>query len=99
MTVGIDALLAILAMAVATAACRLAGLVLPARAGGDGRLARAFAAMPVAILSAIVAPLLLTRGPADALAGLLVVIAAPRLPMVAVIVLGVGAAAVSRALF
>ncbi|MFA5121323.1 AzlD domain-containing protein [Zavarzinia sp.] len=99
MSVSPDALLAILAMAAATVACRLAGLVLPARLATTGRLGRAFEAMPVAILSAIVAPLLLTHGPADALAGLVVVGASLRLPLTAVILLGIAAAAGFRALF
>lgn len=97
MSISLDALLAILAMAAATMACRLAGLVLPAHLIGTGRLARAFDAMPVAILSAILAPLLLTRGAADALAGAVVILAAARLPMIAVIAIGVGAAAAARA--
>ncbi|PWR19357.1 AzlD domain-containing protein [Zavarzinia aquatilis] len=99
MSISAEALLAILAMAIATMACRLAGLVLPARLIGTGRLSRAFDAMPVAILSAILAPLLLTRGPADALAGLVVIVAAARLPMIPVIAIGIGAAAAARALF
>lgn len=93
-----DVVLAIGAMAAATMFCRLIGLLLPAGFVFRGRLAAGLEAMPPAVLAAIVAPTLLTTGWAESLAGLAVVLAAWRLPMIAVIAVGILAAAGFRAL-
>ena len=93
MSVDPDTLLGILAMAVATAACRLVGLLLPAGIAWRGRLAAGLEAMPPAVLAAIIAPTLLATGWAETLAGATVVVAAWRLPMTAVIGVGILGAA------
>ncbi|MCF4167110.1 AzlD domain-containing protein [Zavarzinia compransoris] len=98
MSVDPDTLLAILAMMAATVACRLVGLLLPAGIEWRGRLAAGLEAMPVAVLAAIVAPTLLATGWAETLAGAAVLLAAWRLPLTAVIVIGIVAAAGFRAL-
>lgn len=84
-------------MAVATVATRLAGLFFPAGFARRGRLQSAFEAMPVAVLAAIVAPTMLATGWPEALASLLVVLAARRLPLLAVVAIGILAAAAFRA--
>ena len=94
-----DVMIAIAAMAAATVATRLAGLFVPAAlAGKGGRIKAAFDALPAAVLAAIVAPALLASGWAEMLAGLAVVAAARYLPLIPLIILGVLAAAGSRAL-
>lgn len=91
-------LAAVAAMAVATAATRLAGLIVPARWTEEGRLGAAFRALPVAVLSAIVAPTVLATGWIETAAALATVVAALRLPLVATVLVGVVAAAGLRAL-
>jgi uncharacterized membrane protein len=93
-----DVLATIVAMAVVTAATRLAGLFVPAGFARGGRLKAAFQAMPVAVLAAIIAPTVLATGWAESLAALLAMLAAWRLPLIAVVVVGVVAAAALRAL-
>lgn len=93
-----DVMIAIAAMAGATVATRLAGLFVPAALAGKGRIKAAFDALPAAVLAAIVAPALLASGWAEMLAGLAVVVAARYLPLIPLIILGVLAAAGSRAL-
>jgi uncharacterized membrane protein len=97
--VSLDAptLLAILAMAAVTYATRVAGFVLVRRLALTGRARLALEAVPGAVLVALVAPAILTRGPADALAGALTVLAALRLPVLAVVAVGVLSAGVLRA--
>ncbi|MEA4839360.1 MAG: AzlD domain-containing protein [Rhodospirillaceae bacterium] len=92
-----DVVTAIAAMAEATAATRLAGLVVPRALAGKGRIKAAFDALPAAVLAAIVAPVLLASGWAEMLAGLAVVVAARYLPLIPLIILGVLAAAGARA--
>ena len=91
-------LAAVAAMAVATAATRLAGLIVPARWTEQGRLGAAFRALPVAVLSAIIAPTVLATGWIETAAALATVVAALRLPLVATVLVGVVAAAGLRAL-
>lgn len=98
MSLAPQTLLAILAMAAATVFCRLIGLLLPAGFVFKGRLAAGLEAMPPAVLAAVVAPTLLTTGWAESLAGLAVMLAAWRLPMIAVIAVGILAASGFRAL-
>lgn len=87
------------AMAVATAATRLAGLVVPARWTEAGRLGAAFRALPVAVLSAIIAPTVIATGWIETAAAVVTILAALRLPLVATVIIGVVAAAGLRALF
>jgi uncharacterized membrane protein len=86
-------------MAVATAATRLAGLVVPARWTEAGRLGAAFRALPVAVLSAIIAPTVIATGWIETAAAVVTILAALRLPLVATVIIGVVAAAGLRALF
>lgn len=91
-------LAAVAAMAAATAATRLAGLIVPARWTEEGRLGAAFRALPVAVLSAIIALTVLATGWVETAAALVTLVAALRLPLVATVLVGVVAAAGLRAL-
>lgn len=84
-------LLAILLMALATCLTRVAGLVLVGRLRLEGRAKAAFDAIPPAILTAVIAPAVLTGGPAEAIAGLLTILAAFRLPLLGTVLVGVAA--------
>ena len=97
MTLSMTALLAILGMAVATYLTRIGGYwlvqVLPVR----GRLASALDAIPGAVLIALIAPIVFAKGAPEALAGAIVLIAALRLPTAVVVVIGIAAAGLLRA--
>ena len=90
-------LAAILAMAAVTYATRVAGFALVRRLELTGRAKLALEAVPGAVLVALVAPAVLTSGLADALAGLLTVLAALKLPVLGVVAVGVVSAGVFRA--
>lgn len=98
MSLSPDAFLAIAAMAFATLATRLAGVFVPASFARRGRLGAAFAAMPVAVLTALIAPAILASAWTDAVAGGLTILAAWRLPLPVVVAIGAAAAAGLRAL-
>ena len=89
-------LLAILAMALATYATRVAGLWIANRVPRSGRAAAALEALPAAVLTAVIAPMALTTGPAETLAAIVTGIAAARLPLLLTIALGVAAVVVLR---
>jgi uncharacterized membrane protein len=91
-------LLAILLMALATCLTRVAGLVLVGRLRLEGRAKAAFDAIPPAILTAVIAPAVLTGGPAEAIAGLITILAAFRLPLLGTVLVGVAAIVVLRAI-
>ena len=91
-------LLAILAMALATYLTRVAGFVLVGRLRLEGRAKAAFDAIPPAILTAVIAPSVLTGGPAEAIAGVITILAAFRLPLLGTVLVGVGAIVVLRAI-
>lgn len=91
-------LAAILGMALATYACRLGGLAIGARLRPAGRAKAAIDAIPPAVLTAVIAPTLLATGWPETLAGALAIAAATRLPLLAVIAVGVAAVVVLRAL-
>jgi uncharacterized membrane protein len=90
---------AILAMAIATYLTRIAGVWLIARLRIAGRLQAALEAMPAAILTAVIAPTVLATGPAEFLAGVIAILAALRLPLLAVVAVGVAAVVVLRLIF
>jgi uncharacterized membrane protein len=92
------ALAAILAMAAATMFTRLAGLFIPAAALRHPRARAAFEAVPAAVLAALIAPTVLATGWPETVAAVLTGLAALRLPLIAVVAVGVVAAAVLRAL-
>ncbi|WP_137392028.1 AzlD family protein [Rhodoligotrophos defluvii] len=88
MSVDPQALLAILAMAVATYLTRIAGLVVLRYVSLTPRVRAALDALPVAVLTAVVTPALFLTGPAETAAGLITIAAAFRLPLLATIVVG-----------
>ena len=90
------AFIVIVLMAAVTYATRVAGLFLARRLRLAGRGKAAFDAIPAAVLTALIAPAVLTAGPAEALAGLITVVAARRLPLFATVLVGVAAAVVLR---
>jgi uncharacterized membrane protein len=92
--------LAIAGMALATYATRLAGFAFMRFMNVSGRLKAALDAMPAAILMAVIAPTIVATGLAETLAGLLTAVAAIlRLPLVAVVVVGVVSVVALRAVF
>jgi uncharacterized membrane protein len=92
-----DALLAILGMALATYATRVAGLFLMRGVEVRGRLKAALDALPPAILTAVIAPTILLTGNAERIAGILAAISAWfRLPLIVTILIGVGSVVLLR---
>jgi uncharacterized membrane protein len=89
--------LAIIAMGLASYATRLTGLIVAGRFAPTGRLKAAFDAIPAAVLTAVIAPTLLATGPAETIAGAVTILAALRLPLLAVVGVGVAAAVIARA--
>jgi uncharacterized membrane protein len=89
----------ILGMAMVTYLTRIGGdLVMRNRELGP-RMTAALNAVPPAILTAVIAPSVLAAGPAEAIAGLVTVVAAFRLPLLATIAIGVGSLILLRAAF
>ena len=83
-------LLLIAALGLGTYALRIGGhLVLSRFARIPPRVEVALEAVPAAVLTAIVAPIALAEGPAESLAAVVTVIAALRLPINAVLIVGV----------
>ena len=78
MTVDLDTLLAILAMAAATIATRIAGLVLIRYVTIGENQKRALEAIPPAVLMAVIAPTALVTGPAETIAAAATAVAATR---------------------
>jgi uncharacterized membrane protein len=93
MTVDPWTLAAILAMAAATAFTRLAGLVLPSAVLRRPRARAALEAVPAAVLASLIAPTVLATGWAETVAAAITALAALRLPLIAVVLVGVVAAA------
>jgi uncharacterized membrane protein len=89
-------LLAILAMAAATYATRIAGLAVGRRIPQSGRARAALDTLPAAVLVAVIAPAAV-GGPAEILATAVTVLAATRLPLLAVVGIGVAAVVILRA--
>ncbi len=99
MSVEMSNLLAIVGMALATWATRLAGLGLLGLVGRNRVLESALDAVPVAVLTAVIAPSIVNGGPATTIAAAVTVIAAIRLPLLATVVIGVASVVVLRMLF
>ncbi|PDS80051.1 AzlD domain-containing protein [Rhizobium sp. L43] len=97
MTLDLDTLIAILAMAAATVFTRISGLVLIRHVEMDERRRTAIEAIPPAVLMAVIAPTAFATGWAEALACAATAVAARRLPMLASIVVGVATVALLRA--
>lgn len=98
MTLDPITLLTILGMVAATYGCRLTGLLLGGRIALSGRAKAAMDAIPPAVLTAVIAPTLLATGWPETVAGALTILAATRLPLLAVIATGVISVVALRAL-
>lgn len=96
MTIDPATLAAIAGMAIVTYVNRLSGLVLARVVRLEGRAKAALDALPAAILMAVIAPMVLTQGPAESLAAAITVIAALRLPLLAAVVIGVASVVALR---
>ncbi|WP_018700008.1 AzlD family protein [Amorphus coralli] len=90
-------LLTIVLMGLATYSTRVAGLFLVSRVPAAGRVRNALEAVPAAVLTALVAPAVLTGGIAELAAGAVAGLAALRLPLLAVVILGAATAGLLRA--
>ena len=96
MTIDLDTLFAILAMAAATIATRIAGLVLIRYVTIGENQKRALEAIPPAVLMAVIAPTALVTGPAETIAAAATAVAATRLPLLASVAVGVVSVALLR---
>ena len=95
--VHITTLLAIIGMGLATYSTRLSGLLLMRGVVVQGRLKTALDAVPPAVLVAVITPTIFMTGKAETLAALVTAIAAfLRLPLLAVIFIGVASVVVLR---
>ena len=98
--VDLPTLLTIVLMALVTFATRAGGLWVASRLDLSERAEAWLEGIPGAILVSIVAPVVLTGGPAEALAALAVVVVALRTgSLPAAMVVGVGAVVLLRGLF
>lgn len=88
----------IAAMAAATYATRIGGMLVGSYIPRTGRVKQALDALPAAVLTALIIPEV-TAGPAEMVAGAVTVLAAWRLPMIAAIAVGMACVAVLRAYF
>jgi uncharacterized membrane protein len=93
-----DNVTAILAMALATYATRIAGIVIGERLPRSGRVKQALDALPAAVLTAVVAPAV-AAGKAEMIAGAICLVAAMRLPILGVLAVGMASAALLRLVF
>ena len=82
-------LAAFVAMGVATYATRLAGLLLVRHIPTTGRVKAALEAVPPAVLMAVIAPMAIATGWAETIAAAITAIAATKLPLFVVVVIGV----------
>jgi uncharacterized membrane protein len=99
MSEGALGILLIVALGIATYATRVGGhLILSRFERIDPRVEASLDAVPAAVLTAIVAPAALASGLAVAVAAALVVAVSLRLPILAVIAIGVGTVLLLRAL-
>lgn len=89
-------LLAILGMAIATYSTRIAGLWVMRAMRPGPVLTSALDAMPVAVLTAVIAPSLVKGGMADLLAAAITIAAAVRLSLLATVAIGVASAVLLR---
>lgn len=92
------AVLTILAMGIVTYLTRIGGYLVMRNRSAGPRLSAALNAVPPAVLTAVIAPSVLSAGPAEAIAGAVTAAAAFRLPLLATVALGVGSLVVLRSL-
>lgn len=90
-------LLAIVAMAAVTYATRVAGLWFVHAVRPTPLVQAALDAVPVAVLTAVIAPSLMKGGPADIAAAAIMTLAAFRLPLLPAVVIGVVSVVLLRA--
>lgn len=83
-----DTLIAILAMTLATYATRLSGLVVGRYLPREGRIKQALDALPPAVLTAVIAPAVVS-GPAEMIAGAITLLAALRFSLFPSMFIGV----------
>ncbi len=86
-------------MAAVTYATRILGVVFAERLALTGRAKAAFSEIPAAVLVAVIAPTILLTGTAEKIAALVTAAAAPRLPLLATIAIGVVTVVVMRNVF
>ena len=90
-------LLAIIGMGLATYSTRLSGLLLMRGVVVQGRLKAALDAVPPAVLVAVITPTIFMTGKAETISALITAVAAFfRLPLLAVIFIGVASVVVLR---
>ena len=89
-------LLTIVLMALATYLTRIAGLFIAGRFRLEGRARAAFDAIPISVLTAVIAPTLLTSSLAESFAGVVTILAAFRLPLLGTVTVGVTAVVLLR---
>lgn len=90
-------LLAIAAMALVTYATRVSGWLVIRRIALTGRAGAGLEAIPGAVLAAVIAPMVLAAGPAEAIAALATAVASLRLPRLIAVAIGVGGVVALRA--
>ena len=96
MKVELQTLLALLAMAGATYATRIAGFLLPDRLNLGPRARAALDAIPAAVLVSVIAPSMLATGWRETAASLIAALAATRAPLIGVVAIGVAAVVLLR---
>jgi uncharacterized membrane protein len=96
MNLDLQLVLTILGMGAVTYATRIGGYLLLRRFPVRGRIKAGLEAVPIAILTAIIAPAALAAGPADALAAVITVLLTLRFPVVVSMIGGIGSAVVLR---
>jgi branched chain amino acid efflux pump len=90
-------LLAIIGMALATYATRVAGLFVMRHVNVKGRTKAAFDALPPAILMAVIAPTILATGVAETIAAAITALSAyMRLPMIVTVLIGMASVVLLR---
>lgn len=88
--------LTILGMGFVTYLTRIGGYVLMRKRTPGPRMTAALNAVPPAVLTAVIAPSILSAGPAEAIAGLITATAAFRLPLLLTLVIGTGSLVLLR---
>ncbi len=97
MTLHLSTLVAIIGMALATYATRLAGLFLMRHVTVKGRTKAAFDALPPAILMAVIAPTIIATGVAETIAAAITAASAMlRLPMIVTVLVGMASVVLLR---
>jgi uncharacterized membrane protein len=85
-------------MMAVTYVSRAGGFWLVRRFPVEGRLKAGLEAVPLAVLTALIAPTVLATGPAETLAALITLLLAWRLPVLAAILCGIAAVVLLRGL-